>query len=290
MVTVHSWHSQISMLATTSGRWKFASRMTYFIHVCGKVNQTSHWRASLPNTIMHLYQCNSVLSTLHTSFQMSTPEFGYLLEGIQCPNPGLQAAMASVQTDDGTNGMRSDFERAAAHLLPYDPVAWKQLAGTKQPAANISDTRGTDDANASATEISGTAMKDGKVSIGKTGLGYHTNSEYRALSTAQKRELSKWCDKNPEEKKKKPHHKKQKVKADDVSAAVARALADMLKPKQETDPMDVVVSSLLKVAISNADAAKQAGEAAAVTNPLAETKRPPVTLKSILKQAKNGSS
>ena len=141
--------------------------------------------------------------------------------------------------------------------------------------------------NASATEISGTATKDGEVSIGKTGvhLQYHTNSEYQALSTAQKRELSEWCDKNPEEKKKKPHHKKQKVKARDVSAAVARALADMLKPKQETDPTDVIVSSILKVAISNADAAKQAGEAAAVTNPLAETKHPPMTLKSILKQA-----
>ena len=53
--------------------------------------------------------------------------------------------------------------------------------------------------------------------------------------------------------------------------------------------MDAIVSSLLKVVISNADAAKQAGEVAAVTNPSAETKRPPMTLKSILKQAKNGS-
>ena len=135
-------------------------------------------------------------------------------------------------------------------------------------------------------------MKEGKASIGKTGvhLQYHTNSEYQALSTAQKRELLEWRDKNPEEeKRKKPHHEKWKVKAHDVSTAVARALANMMKPKQETDPMDAIVSSLLKVAISNTDAAKQAGEAAAVTNPLAETNRRPMTLKSILKQAKNGS-
>ena len=99
-----------------------------------------------------------------------------------------------------------------------------------------------------------------------------------------------WHDKNPEEeKKKKPRHEKWKVKARDVSAAVARALTDMLKPKQETDPTDVIVSSLLKVTISNADGAKQAGEVAAVTNPSAETKHPPITLKSILKQVKNGS-
>ena len=56
---------------------------------------------------------------------------GYLLEGIQCSDPGLQAAMASVRMDDGVNGMRSDFGKAVAHLLPYDPVARKGTAGTK---------------------------------------------------------------------------------------------------------------------------------------------------------------
>ena len=240
------------------------------------------------NAFVSMQQCAE-----HIAYQLPNEHtrVGYLLEGIQCPDPSLQAAMVSMRTDDGANGTRSDFERAAAHLLPNDPIAWKWSAGTKRPAANISDTQGTDDANASATEVSGTAKKERKASIGKTGvyLQYHTNSEYQALSTAQKRELSEWCDKNPEErKKKKPRHEKWKVKACDVSAAVARALVDMMKPKQETDPMDAIVSSLLKVAISNTDASKQASEAA-VTNPSAETKRPPMTLKSILKQAKNGS-
>ena len=78
--------------------------------------------------------------------------------------------MVSMQTDDGANRIRSEFERAAAHLLPYDPVARKRSAGTKQPAASISDTWGTDNANASATEVSGAATKDGKASIGKTGV------------------------------------------------------------------------------------------------------------------------
>ena len=75
----------------------------------------------------------------HIAYQLPNEHTraGYLLEGIQCPDPGLQAAMASMRTDDGANGMGSDFERAAAHLLPYDPVAQKRLAGTKQPAANI---------------------------------------------------------------------------------------------------------------------------------------------------------
>ena len=76
MVVVHCWSSRINMLEMINGRQKFANKMTYCTHVCGKVNQTFHWRALLPNTIMHSYQCNSVLSTLHTSFQMSSPELG----------------------------------------------------------------------------------------------------------------------------------------------------------------------------------------------------------------------
>ena len=121
------------------------------------------------------------------------------------------------------------------------------MAGTKQPGANISDTQSTDDENASATEVSGESTKDGKASISKTGvhLRYHMNSLYWELSTAQKRELSEWHDKNPEEEeKKKPCHEKWKVKARDMSTAVTRALVDMMKPKQEASPTDAIVSSL----------------------------------------------
>ena len=81
--------------------------------------------------------CNAFISmqqcAKHIVYQLPNEHtrVGYLLEGIQCPDPGLQAAMGSMRTDDGTNGMRSDFERAAAHLLPYDPIAQKRSAGTK---------------------------------------------------------------------------------------------------------------------------------------------------------------
>ena len=44
---------------------------------------------------------------------------GYLLD-IQCNNAGLQATMASICTDNGVGGKRSDFEASAAHVLPYD--------------------------------------------------------------------------------------------------------------------------------------------------------------------------
>ena len=39
--------------------------------------------------------------------------------------------MASVKTDNGPHGLRSNFERAVSHLLPYDPVANKQATGIK---------------------------------------------------------------------------------------------------------------------------------------------------------------
>ena len=49
----------------------------------------------------------------------------YLLEGIQCPDPGLQAAVVSIRTDNGPDSMRNNFEETAAHILPFDPVSKK---------------------------------------------------------------------------------------------------------------------------------------------------------------------
>ena len=69
-----------------------------------------------------------------------------------------------------------------------------------------------------------------------------------------------------------------------------KALTDMMKSKQELDPTNTIVSGLLKAAMSGTDAVKQNGEVAAVTNSSTEAKRLPITLQSILKQAKNGSS
>ena len=63
---------------------------------------------------------------------------GFLLEAIQCSDPGLQAAMASINTDNGVEGMRNNFEATAAHLLPYDPVAKMRSSGQKRGSAQIS--------------------------------------------------------------------------------------------------------------------------------------------------------
>ena len=240
------------------------------------------------NAFVSMQQCAE-----HIAYQLPNEHtrVGYLLEGIQCSDPGLQAAMASVRTDDGPNGMRNDFKKAAAHLLPYDPVARKRAAGTKRPAANILDARSMHGPNASAIEISDATSEDGKVSIGRTGvhLRYHTNSEYRELSTSQKNELSEWREKDSE-KKKKPRTEKRKAKSREISAAVTKALTDMMKSKQDLDPTNNIVSGLLKAAMAGTDPKKQNGEVSAVNNSSSETKRPLITLKSILRHARNGST
>ena len=133
----------------------------------------------------------------HVEYQLpnENTRVGYLLEGIQCSDAGLQAAMASVRTDDGPTGMRNTFETAAVHLLPYDPVAKKRRNASKRDAGQSSSVEiNTDDANASST----TGNKKKQI-IGSTGvhLCYHTKEEYSALTKEQKQELREWRMTNP---------------------------------------------------------------------------------------------
>ena len=70
---------------------------------------------------------------------MAHTRFTWLLDAIQCSDPGLQAAMAFIRNDDGIGGKRSNFETTASYLLPYDPVT-KKRKGQKRGVENISDT------------------------------------------------------------------------------------------------------------------------------------------------------
>ena len=70
----------------------------------------------------------------------------HLLEAIENDDAALQAAIVSVEADVGTSaagvpGKRDDFELAAAHLLPKDPVAKKRVS-QKRPVAELSDVSG----------------------------------------------------------------------------------------------------------------------------------------------------
>ena len=102
-------------------------------------------------------------SAEHVQYQLPNEHsrVGFLLEAIQCSDAGLQAAMASIKTDNGPEGMRNNFEATAAHLLPYDPVAKKRSNGQKRGAAQISSVM---DPTPNTTK---------KPSIGKTGVHLH---------------------------------------------------------------------------------------------------------------------
>ena len=128
-------------------------------------------------------------SAQHVQYQLHNEHsrVGFLVEAIQCSDPGLQAAMASIKTGNGIEGMRNNYEATAAHLLPYDPVAKKRSGGQKRGSSQIS----------SVMDTSPTTTK--KPSIGKTGvhLPYYKTGEYRNLSYEQKEELKEWRANNP---------------------------------------------------------------------------------------------
>ena len=116
----------------------------------------------------------------HMEYQLpnSHTQVSYLLDSIQCSDAGLQAAMASMRTDDGPQGMRNDFESAAANPLPYDPIAKKHVAsGNKRGLAQISSVGGDEPEKVT---MSGAAISKTKSSIGSTGvhLRYRTPEEY----------------------------------------------------------------------------------------------------------------
>ena len=223
----------------------------------------------------------------HVAYQLPNEHsrVGYLLEAIQCSDAGLQAAMASVKTDTGPTGMRNNFEAAAAHLLPYDPVAKKRAAGSKRGASLISGVDGEVQVSATGT----------KVGIGKTGvhLRYHTYSEYKKLTPEQRAELAEFKKNNesafPKSDKQKKRQKQSRGKQYSKLQAKISELEKALEEKSEGQQLDEAegyIMSLVDKAVSkkgtaNASATIQTGPATTYRTS---------ALKSILKRAKNGST
>ena len=121
----------------------------------------------------------------HIQYQLPNghSRVGFLLDTIQTSDASLQAAMASIRTNDGPNGMQNDFEQSAAHLLPYDPVAKKHAAGSSK--------RGSAEVSAVSFEMTDVAAFGTKPGIGKSGVHfrYYDKSEYSKLTKEQKTEL-----------------------------------------------------------------------------------------------------
>ena len=219
-------------------------------------------------------------SAEHVQYQLPNEHsrVEFLLEAIQRSDPGLQAAMASLKTDNGLEGMRNNFEASAAHLLPYDPVAKKRSSGYKRGSTQIS----------SLMEASNATTK--KPIIGETGvhLHYQNNSEYRTLNQEQKDELREWRADNPNSPKsgyKKPRNEPSKKPKSFMKKQVASLVEAELKraAKSETQEsseeqyiMSMVEAAVTKTLNQQCDPKPQA--------------KPTVTLKSICKNAKNHGS
>lgn len=217
----------------------------------------------------------------HVQYQLPNEHsrVGFLLEAIQSSDAGLQAAMASVKTDNGPYGMRNDFESTATHLLPYDPVAKKRAAGTKRDQGLIS-----------ATETDGhiSAAMGSKAAIGKTSvhLRYHTKKEYDKLSREQKGELKQWREKNP------PPSKKGKretgLSKKQLSALVTKRVQFELgkdsDDKKTQDDGEAYIMSLIQKAMKTQESSSASASSAVATS--SDTRHTPV-LQSILRRAKN---
>ena len=76
----------------------------------------------------------------HVAFQLPNEHtrVRYLLNAIECSDAPLQAAMAHIKQDAATTGARNNFEKAAALLLPKDPVVKKRIQATKRTTVDIS--------------------------------------------------------------------------------------------------------------------------------------------------------
>ena len=181
----------------------------------------------------------------HIQYQLPNghSRVGFLLDAIQTSDAGLQAAMASIRTDDGPDGMRNDFEQSAAHLLPYDPVAKKHAAGSSK--------RGSAEVSAVSFETTDVAAFGTKPGIGKSGVHfrYYDKSEYSKLTKEQKTELREWRKGGTERGRSDAKTKKAKFEKA-VAAAVEKKINEQVKASEEEklagEKLRSLVASIVK--------------------------------------------
>ena len=112
---------------------------------------------------------------------------GYLIENVSGEFTNIMAAMASIILDDTSTGMRNDFDKAVAYLLPI-------AEGNKKDPNK--------DAHGRISKLIATvsAPKAYKVLRGPSGVEYcfHSIPEYNNLGEEERRDIHKWRRYNPE--------------------------------------------------------------------------------------------
>jgi hypothetical protein len=227
----------------------------------------------------------------HVAYQLPNEHsrVGYLLDGIQNNDPGLQAAMANVRSSKGPGEMRSSFEDTVAHILPYDPVAKKRNTGTKRGPGEISDVTGdNNDAN-----VSSFGAKSGRGSKTGVHLRYHKYSEFKALSEAQRTELTEWRQTKEGKTKSGKDKTKKTVQFTEksISAVVDKRVDAKLKAEKDTtdkqDETEALIVSCIQKMVSGGELLlpkKKAATAGATTAVNTKT-----LLNTIIGRAKNPS-
>ena len=241
------------------------------------------------NAFVSMRQCAE-----HVTFQLPNERtrVSYLLDSIQCNDPGLQAAMAQVRTDSGVNGKLNDFEATASYLLQYDPVSKKRATGAKRGLSAISDVTGEDNAEISSVSHGG---RTSKTSVGKTGVEfrYYKATEYNELSSEQKGELKSYRDnksgasgRSGGAKKPRTGSKDESIHKKWIASAVEKQLAKT-RGTQDDDSTETDFKSYIMSLLSESKKpATTTATTASVTTPI--TKK--VTLNSILRKVKHKTS
>lgn len=184
----------------------------------------------------------------HVTYQLPNERtrVGYLLQNIQSNDAELLTMLAQVRHDDGPDGRRSDFEKAAAALIPACPVARRRKSmNDKRPYGDIG----------SVTFAEG--IKDG---IGSTGveLRYYSEAEYSKLTPEQKKELRDYRKDQRGGGKGKKKTKKRKSDADNdgdkisakkmkgmIASAFAEEREKAAKAAKEKEDQDNEIMSLI---------------------------------------------
>jgi hypothetical protein len=227
----------------------------------------------------------------HVTYQVPNEHsrVGYLLNAIISSDAGLQAAMASVKTDQTPNGLRNNFEATATHLMPYDPVMNKKAnqSGNKRNPAEISDASGAE----TGANVSAFGAKKG---IGSSGvhLRYHSPDEYKKLSKEEKDDLRQWrkttgsTGKGGKESKSSP---KQYNPEKAIASAVEKKFAERMKAIEKEKQGDAEAEGFIMSVFNKYTGNKvQIADATAKPPNVADYTTKKTNLRSILKKAKNG--
>ncbi len=171
------------------------------VRVMNDFLMNSRWTGTTPFTLSaFLAKHRASFNTLqrcadHVSVELPNERtrVGYLIDNIDCQDKDVTTALSHIRLDDNVNGMRGDFEKAVAFLLPTDPVKKKKRG--RRNEAQVSAAVGGE-ANNSMKDKNNKKKKkvSFKPNCGKNGVQfcYYKSKEFNKLTKEQRDELREY--------------------------------------------------------------------------------------------------